>query len=134
MKLHRWQTWVLLLLLAVFASGGTFNCSYNDNDKHAYLEVVPNGKDAIYAVDREGQPAATHTYWKGFKRGTTVGLILEHASPQRCVTARRGRVLLRSIHEAPGGSDPRDRCRSNTERSNPHRGAPRREAGAIEHD
>ncbi len=27
------------------------------------------------------QTHATHTYWKGFKRGTAVGLVLEHAKP-----------------------------------------------------
>jgi predicted dienelactone hydrolase len=47
----------------------------------AYLDVVPNGKDAVFAVNRDGTPAATHTYWKGFKRGTAAGLILEHAVP-----------------------------------------------------
>jgi predicted dienelactone hydrolase len=50
-------------------------------DKQAYLEVVPNGKDAVFAEDRDGKPTATHTYWKGFKRGTAVGLVLEHAKP-----------------------------------------------------
>jgi predicted dienelactone hydrolase len=50
-------------------------------DKQAYLDVVPNGKDAVFAVDRDGKPTATHTYWKGFKRGTAVGLVLEHAKP-----------------------------------------------------
>jgi predicted dienelactone hydrolase len=52
-----------------------------DADKQAYLDVVPHGKDAVFAVDPEGKPTATHTYWKGFKRGTAVGLILEHAKP-----------------------------------------------------
>ena len=51
-----------------------------DQDKQSYLDVVPNGKDAVYAVDRDGKPAATHTYWKGFKRATAVGLMLEHAA------------------------------------------------------
>jgi predicted dienelactone hydrolase len=55
----------------------------NETDKQAYFDVVTNGKDAVYSVDREGKPTATHTYWKGFKRGTAVGLILEHATPQR---------------------------------------------------
>jgi hypothetical protein len=50
-----------------------------DADKQAYLDVVPHGKDAVFAVDGEGKPTAAHTYWKGFKRGTAVGLILEHA-------------------------------------------------------
>ncbi len=51
-------------------------------DKPAYFDVVPNGKDAVYAMDRDGKPTATHTYWKGFKRGTAVGLVLERAKPQ----------------------------------------------------
>ena len=54
-----------------------------DQEKQSYLTVVPNGKDAVFAVDRDGKPTATHTDWKGFKRGTAVGLILEHAAPAR---------------------------------------------------
>ena len=50
-------------------------------DKQVYLDVVPHGRDAVYAVDRDGKPSVTHTYWKGFKRGTAVGLVLEHARP-----------------------------------------------------
>lgn len=52
-----------------------------ESDKQAYFDVVPNGKDGVYAMDRESKPLPTHTYWKGFKRGTAVGLILEHAQP-----------------------------------------------------
>jgi predicted dienelactone hydrolase len=54
-----------------------------DAGKQAYLDLLPNGKDGVWAVDRDGKPAATHTYWKGFKRGTAVGLVLEHAAPAR---------------------------------------------------
>jgi predicted dienelactone hydrolase len=54
-----------------------------ETDKQAYLDVVPNGKDAVYAIDRDGKPMPTHNYWKGFKRATAVGLILEHAAPAR---------------------------------------------------
>jgi len=53
----------------------------SEQDKQPYFDVVPNGKDAVYSMDREGKPTATHTYWKGFKRATAVGLILEHAKP-----------------------------------------------------
>jgi predicted dienelactone hydrolase len=52
-----------------------------EQDKQAYLDLVPNGKDAVYAIDRDGKPGPTHTYWKGFKRSTAVGLILEHLTP-----------------------------------------------------
>jgi predicted dienelactone hydrolase len=51
--------------------------------QQAYLAVVPNGKDAVYSMDRNGNPNPTHTYWKGFKRGTAVGLMLEHAPAAR---------------------------------------------------
>jgi predicted dienelactone hydrolase len=49
-------------------------------DKQSYLDVIPNGKDGIVAVDKEGKPTAAHTYWKGFKPRTAVGLVLEHAA------------------------------------------------------
>ena len=39
-----------------------------EQDKQAYLDVTPNGKDAT---------------WKGFRRGAAVGLILEHVSPAK---------------------------------------------------
>jgi predicted dienelactone hydrolase len=54
-----------------------------DQDKQSYLSVVANGKDGVWNVDRNGAFGATHTYWKGFKRGTAVGLMLEHAAPGR---------------------------------------------------
>jgi hypothetical protein len=41
------------------------------------LQLVPNGKDGVYAVDRSGTPLASYTYWKGFKRGTAAGLTFE---------------------------------------------------------
>jgi predicted dienelactone hydrolase len=52
-----------------------------DVAKQQYLDVVPNGKDGVFDVDREGRPTPKHTYWKGFKRGTAVGLMLERAKP-----------------------------------------------------
>lgn len=52
-----------------------------DAAKASYLDVVPNGKDAVWAIGRDGSPGPAHSYWKGFKRGTAVGLRLEHAAP-----------------------------------------------------
>jgi len=49
-----------------------------DASMRAYLEVVPDGRDAVFAVDRDGKPLETHTYWKGFKRRTAAGLRFEH--------------------------------------------------------
>lgn len=47
-------------------------------DRRSYLDLVPNGPDAVYSLDKEGRPTRQHTYWKGFKPRTAVGLILEH--------------------------------------------------------
>ena len=52
-----------------------------DRGREAYLNVVPHGRDAVWAMNRDGTPAEGHTYWKGFKRGTAVGLSLEHLLP-----------------------------------------------------
>lgn len=47
-------------------------------DRQAYLDLVPQGRDGVYAVDRTGAFLPAHTYWKGFSRGTAVGLVFEH--------------------------------------------------------
>jgi len=54
-----------------------------EQGKQAYLDLVPNGKDGVYSTDKDGKPTAGHTYWKGFKPRTAVGLVLEHAAPVR---------------------------------------------------
>ena len=43
----------------------------------SYLEVVPDGADAVYSVTN-GQQNDDHDYWKGFGPNTAVGLKLEH--------------------------------------------------------
>lgn len=57
----------------------------NDRAKQAFFDVVPNGRDAVWAVAPDSTPQPAHTYWKGFKRGTATGLTLEHlaAEPRR---------------------------------------------------
>lgn len=52
-----------------------------DTAMQSYFAVVPQGRNGIWAVDRNGQPQPSHTYWKGFKRGTALGLSLEHRTP-----------------------------------------------------
>jgi predicted dienelactone hydrolase len=52
-------------------------------DKRAYLDVVPRGADAVYSVDRDGQPKPDYTYWKGFKPRTAIGLVLEHLPAEK---------------------------------------------------
>jgi predicted dienelactone hydrolase len=76
-----WDTSRMNNILDHFASAYFALHLKGEQDKQAYFDLVPHGKDAVYAMDREGKPTATHTYWKGFKRGTAVGLMLEHARP-----------------------------------------------------
>ena len=55
-----------------------------DAARRAYLDVVPRGPGRrLRARSPTGAPRPEHTYWKGFKRGTAVGLVLEHVSPSR---------------------------------------------------
>jgi predicted dienelactone hydrolase len=54
-----------------------------DATKQAYFDVVPQGRDGVWAIDATGAPQPAHTYWKGFARGTAVGLVLEHRAPDR---------------------------------------------------
>ncbi len=46
----------------------------------SYLELVPDGADAVYSVTR-GQQNDDHTYWKGFGPNSAIGLKLEHLQP-----------------------------------------------------
>ena len=50
-------------------------------DRQAHVFISPDWRVDNFALDRTGAPAPTHTYWKGFKRGTAVGLVLEHRAP-----------------------------------------------------
>ena len=76
-----WDTVRMNNILDHFASAYFGLYLKDERNKQAYLDVVPVGKDAVYSVDRDGKPEATHTYWKGFKRGTAVGLMLQHLTP-----------------------------------------------------
>lgn len=76
-----WDTTRMNNILQHFATAHFDRHLKGDETKKAYFEVVPKGSEAVYAMDRDNQPQATHTYWKGFKRGTAVGLVLEHAAP-----------------------------------------------------
>ncbi len=48
--------------------------------RQSYLDVVPDGADAVYSVTR-GQQNDDHTYWKGFGPNTAIGLKLERLQP-----------------------------------------------------
>ena len=51
-----------------------------DTDKEAYLDVLTNGSDGIWALNEDGSFAADHTYWAGFGEGTAEGLRFETLS------------------------------------------------------
>jgi hypothetical protein len=78
-----WDTTRMNNILQHFASAYFGLHLKDDAALQAYFNLVPQGKDARFSMDRDGKPTATHTYWKGFKRGTAVGLVLEHAQPGR---------------------------------------------------
>ncbi len=74
-----WDTRRMNNILAHFVTAHFDARLKGDSDKLAYLQLVTNGKDGVYAMDRDGKPLPTHSYWKGFKRGTAAGLVLEQA-------------------------------------------------------
>ncbi len=76
-----WDTVRMNNILAHFATAHFDAYVKGDRTRLAYFDVVPQGKDAVFALDRDGTPLPTHTYWKGFKRGTALGLVLERGTP-----------------------------------------------------
>lgn len=82
-----WDTRRMNNILAHFVTAHFDVQLKGDTTRLPYLQVVPSGKDAVWAIDRAGTAQPTHTYWKGFKRGTAAGLMLEHQvagdSPRR---------------------------------------------------
>ena len=77
-----WDTARMNNILDHFATAFFGILLKGEADKQEYLNVVPQGKDAVYAIGADGKQAAAHTYWKGFKRRPAVGLALEHLTPK----------------------------------------------------
>ena len=48
-----------------------------DADKGAYLDLVPNANDSIWAVNEDGTHKEEHTHWMGFQNRTAKGLRYE---------------------------------------------------------
>jgi predicted dienelactone hydrolase len=74
-----WDTTRMNNILQHFATAYFGLHLKDDAAMQEFFNVVPHGKDGVFSIDRDGKPTAAHTYWKGFKRGTAVGLVLEHA-------------------------------------------------------
>jgi len=78
-----WDTRRMNNILAHFVTAHFDLRLKGDTSRLDYLRVVPNGKDAVWAIDRAGKAQPTHTYWKGFKRGTAAGLMLEQQPTEK---------------------------------------------------
>jgi len=74
-----WDTRRMNNILAHFVTAHFDAQLKGDSSRLAYLQLVSNGKDGVYAMDRDGKTLPAHTYWKGFKRGTAAGLVFEAA-------------------------------------------------------
>lgn len=48
-----------------------------DAEKAAYFDLLPNGNDAVIALDDAGKPTEAHTHWTGFRPRSTFGLQFE---------------------------------------------------------
>ncbi|MGD9904156.1 MAG: alpha/beta hydrolase family protein [Vicinamibacterales bacterium] len=73
-----WDTVRMNNILQHFATAFADLHLKGDGTRREYLDVVANGRDGVFALAADGTPRPEHTYWKGFKRGTAVGLTLEH--------------------------------------------------------
>jgi predicted dienelactone hydrolase len=78
-----WDTRRMNNILAHFVTAHFDVQLQGDTSRLGYLQLVPNGKDGVWAIDRAGKAQPTHTYWKGFKRATAAGLMLEHLPATR---------------------------------------------------
>jgi predicted dienelactone hydrolase len=76
-----WDTVRMNNILDHFATAYFALLLKGDQGMQAYLDVIPAGRDGVYAMDADGKPGPTHTYWKGFQRGTAIGLTLDHLKP-----------------------------------------------------
>lgn len=83
-----WDTTRMNNILDHFATAFLDRYVKDDGGKQSFLDLVPRGQDAVFAVDRDGKTTAAHTYWKGFKRGTAAGLTFEKREPAGPATAR----------------------------------------------
>jgi predicted dienelactone hydrolase len=48
-----------------------------DDKMSAYLDLVPNAEDGVFAAEKDGTLKPEHTYWKGFAKRTAKGLKLD---------------------------------------------------------
>ncbi|RMF40838.1 MAG: dienelactone hydrolase [Alphaproteobacteria bacterium] len=49
-----------------------------DEGRAAYLDLIENANDGVFALNEDGTPKPEHNYWKGFAPRTAKGLRLEY--------------------------------------------------------
>ena len=49
----------------------------SDASKNAYLDLVPNSNDSVWAAEKDGTLKPEHNHWKGFAKRTAKGLRFE---------------------------------------------------------
>lgn len=76
-----WDTVIMNNIMDHFVTAWFDWLLKGDESRQRYLDVVPDGADAIYSV-RNGQLQDDHNYWPGFSSGNAVGLKLEHLAPE----------------------------------------------------
>lgn len=52
-----------------------------DATMEAYLDLVEDAEDGVEALNDDGTPKTEHSAWKGFQKGTSKGLTLQHKTP-----------------------------------------------------
>lgn len=50
-------------------------------DNRSYLDLITQSNDGKWSQNSDGSYKADHTYWKGFKNRTAVGMEMYHAAP-----------------------------------------------------
>ncbi len=72
-----WDTNRMNNIMQHFATAFIARHSRGDESMDAYLDLVPNSNDAVWATEEDGTFKPEHNYWKGFQNRTAKGLQLE---------------------------------------------------------
>ena len=72
-----WDTTRMNNILQHFSTAFIARHVRGDRSMDAYLDLVPDSKDAVWAAEEDGTLKPEHNYWKGFQNRTAKGLKLE---------------------------------------------------------
>lgn len=72
-----WDTNRMNNILQHFATAFIARHVRDDKEMDAYLELVADSNDAVWATEEDGTLKPEHNYWKGFQNRTAKGLKLE---------------------------------------------------------